>query len=36
MNIIYYKQVGYFNVLYRGLILSFYKKILRKKKIKFN
>ena len=36
MRIIFYKQIGYFNVLYRGLILKFYKNILRKKKFKFN
>ena len=36
MNIIFYKQVGYFNLLYRSLILKFYKKILKRKKIKFN
>ena len=36
MNIVYYKHLGYFNALYRNLILKFYKKILRKKKIKFN
>ena len=36
MNIIFYKQVGYFNLLYRGLVLKFYKKILKRKIIKFN
>ena len=36
MNLIYYKQTGYINILYRYVILLFYKKILRRKKIKFN